>query len=87
MSHYFSEVFKQLVSNGKATLVMKTDPLEQPVSTVFSSVLEAFSLCGVSTMIFSELKAPGMIIKQLLDEVFVISRIIKVESNNCFIIH
>ena len=31
MSHYFSEVFKQLVSNGKASLVMKTDPVEQPV--------------------------------------------------------
>lgn len=30
MSHYFSEVFKQLVSNGKASLVMKTDPVEQP---------------------------------------------------------
>lgn len=30
MSHNFSEVFKQLVSNGKATLVMKTDPVDQP---------------------------------------------------------
>lgn len=30
MSHNFSEVFKQLVSHGKATLVMKTDPVEQP---------------------------------------------------------
>ncbi|KAJ7385638.1 Structural maintenance of chromosomes protein 3 [Desmophyllum pertusum] len=29
MSHNFSEVFKQLVSHGKATLVMKTDPVEQ----------------------------------------------------------
>jgi len=29
MSHNFSEVFKQLVPHGKATLVMKTDPLEQ----------------------------------------------------------
>ena len=34
MSHYFSEVFKQLVSNGKATLVMKTDPVDQPVNHV-----------------------------------------------------
>ena len=32
MSHNFSEVFKQLVSHGKATLVMKTDPVEQPVT-------------------------------------------------------
>ena len=31
MSHNFSEVFKQLVSHGKATLVMKTDPVEQTV--------------------------------------------------------
>lgn len=29
MSHNFSEVFKQLVPHGKATLVMKTDPVEQ----------------------------------------------------------
>lgn len=29
MSHNFTEVFKQLVPHGKATLVMKTDPVEQ----------------------------------------------------------
>ena len=31
MSHNFTEVFKQLVPHGKATLVMKTDPVEQMV--------------------------------------------------------
>ena len=31
MSHNFTEVFKQLVPHGKATLVMKTDPVEQTV--------------------------------------------------------
>ena len=39
MSHNFSEVFKQLVSNGKATLVMKTDPVDQPVNHVHFSDL------------------------------------------------
>ena len=39
MSHNFSEVFKQLVSNGKATLVMKTDPVDQPVNQVHFSDL------------------------------------------------
>lgn len=39
MSHNFSEVFKQLVSNGKATLVMKTDPVDQPVNHVHLSDL------------------------------------------------
>ena len=35
MSHNFSEVFKQLVPHGKATLVMKTDPVEQAVRATY----------------------------------------------------
>ncbi len=35
MSHNFTEVFKQLVPHGKATLVMKTDPVEQTVKTIY----------------------------------------------------
>lgn len=39
MSHNFSEVFKQLVPHGKATLVMKTDPVEQAVGTTYLLLL------------------------------------------------
>lgn len=51
MSHNFSEVFKQLVPHGKATLVMKTDPVEQAVWATYMllllNLLIGYKLVGI----------------------------------------